>query len=142
MYLWTKALHIIFMVTWFAGLFYLPRLYVYHSEAKDLQSVERFKIMERRLYFGIMLPALLLTLSSGLGLILIRGSDWLANNFWMHLKLALVFSLIVFHLYLGCIRKNFAKNENRKSSLYFKILNEIPVFFLVAITLLAVVKPW
>ena len=130
------------MVAWFAGLFYLPRLYVYHSETKDLQGIERFKIMERRLYFGIMLPALLLTLGSGLGLILIRGFDWLVNNFWMHLKLALVFSLVVFHLYLGFVRKTFAKNQNRKSSLYFKILNEIPVFFLVAITFLAVIKPW
>ena len=137
-----KALHIIFIVTWFAGLFYLPRLYVYHSETKDSLGIERFKIMERRLYLGIMLPTLLLTLSSGLGLILIRGSNWLASTPWMHLKLALVFCLVVFHLHLGFLRKSFAANRNRKSSLYFRILNEIPVFFLVVITLLAVIKPW
>ena len=105
MYLWAKALHFIFIVTWFAGLFYLPRLYVYHADSKDKKSTERFKLMEARLYLGIMFPAILLTISSGLTLIWIRGWDWLLATSWMHLKLLLVLSLIIFHLYLGLLEK-------------------------------------
>jgi len=141
MYLWAKALHFIFIVTWFAGLFYLPRLYVYHTESKDKESTERFKIMEARLYLGIMLPAILLTISSGITLIWIRGWDWLLATSWMHLKLLLVLSLIIFHLYLGLLRKDFARDTNQKSTTFFKILNEMPVLILVLVTLLAVLKP-
>ena len=142
MYLWAKALHFIFIVTWFAGLFYLPRLFVYHADAKDQDSIERFKIMEARLYLGIMLPAILLTIASGLLLIWIRGWDWLVVTSWMHFKLMLVFSLIIFHLYLGLVRKHFASDKNQKSATFFRILNEMPVFILVSVTLLAVLKPW
>tara|TARA_Y100001970_G_scaffold107385_1_gene134311 strand:- start:3014 stop:3442 length:429 start_codon:yes stop_codon:yes gene_type:complete len=141
MYLWAKALHFIFIVTWFAGLFYLPRLYVYHTESKDKESTERFKIMEARLYLGIMLPAILLTISSGITLIWIRGWDWLLATSWMHLKLLLVLSLIIFHIYLGLLRKDFARDTNQKSTTFFKILNEMPVLILVLVTLLAVLKP-
>ena len=141
MYLWAKALHFVFIVTWFAGLFYLPRLYVYHTESKDKESTERFKIMEARLYLGIMLPAILLTISSGITLIWIRGWDWLLATSWMHLKLLLVLSLIIFHIYLGLLRKDFARDTNQKSTTFFKILNEMPVLILVLVTLLAVLKP-
>ena len=141
MYLWTKALHLIFMVTWFAGLFYLPRLYVYHADSKDKESIDRFKLMEARLYFGIMFPAIILTISSGLTLIWIRGWDWLVVTSWMHLKLLLVLSLIIFHLYLGLLRKDFARDSNQKSTTFFKILNEMPVLILISVTLLAVLKP-
>ena len=142
MYLWTKALHIIFMVTWFAGLFYLPRLYVYHSQAQDQESINRFKLMERRLYFGIMLPAIILTLSSGLSLMWMKGWEWFIYTPWMQLKLILVLCLIIFHFYLGEMRNLFAEDRNKKSALYFKIINEIPVLVLVAVVLLAVLKPW
>ena len=141
MYLWAKAFHFIFIVTWFAGLFYLPRLYVYHADSKDKKSTERFKLMEARLYLGIMFPAILLTISSGLILIWIRGWDWLLATSWMHLKLLLVLSLIIFHLYLGLLRKDFARDTNQKSTTFFKILNEMPVLILVLVTLLAVLKP-
>ena len=141
MYLWAKAFHLIFIVTWFAGLFYLPRLYVYHADSKDKKSTERFKLMEARLYLGIMFPAVLLTISSGLILIWIRGWDWLLATSWMHLKLLLVLSLIIFHLYLGLLRKDFARDTNQKSTTFFKILNEMPVLILVLVTLLAVLKP-
>ena len=141
MYLWAKALHFVFIVTWFAGLFYLPRLYVYHTESKDKESTERFKIMEARLYLGIMLPAILLTISSGITLIWIRGWDWLLATSWMHLKLLLVLSLIIFHIYLGLLRKDFARDTNQKSTTFLKILNEMPVLILVLVTLLAVLKP-
>ena len=141
MYLWAKAFHFIFIVTWFAGLFYLPRLYVYHADSKDKKSTERFKLMEARLYLGIMFPAILLTISSGLILIWIRGWDWLLATSWMHLKLLLVLSLIIFHLYLGLLRKDFARDTNQKSTTFLKILNEMPVLILVLVTLLAVLKP-
>ena len=141
MYLWAKALHFIFIVTWFAGLFYLPRLYVYHAESNDKESTERFKIMEARLYLGIMFPEIILTISSGISLIWIRGWDWLLATSWMHLKLLLVLSLIIFHLYLGLLRKDFARDTNQKSTTFFKILNEMPVLILVLVTLLAVLKP-
>ena len=141
MYLWAKAFHFIFIVTWFAGLFYLPRLYVYHADSKDEESTERFKIMEARLYLGIMFPAIILTISSGISLIWIRGWDWLLATSWMHLKLLLVLSLIIFHLYLGLLRKDFARDTNQKSTTFFKILNEMPVLILVLVTLLAVLKP-
>mgnify|MGYP001201699111 FL=1 len=141
MYLWAKAFHFIFIVTWFAGLFYLPRLYVYHADSKDKKSTERFKLMEARLYLGIMLPAILLTISSGITLIWIRGWDWLLATSWMHLKLLLVLSLIIFHLYLGLLRKDFARDTNQKSTTFLKILNEMPVLILVLVTLLAVLKP-
>ena len=141
MYLWAKAFHFIFIVTWFAGLFYLPRLYVYHADSKDKKSTERFKLMEARLYLGIMFPAILLTISSGFTLIWIRGWDWLLVTSWMHLKLLLVLSLIIFHLYLGLLRKDFARDTNQKSTTFFKILNEMPVLILVLVTLLAVLKP-
>ena len=118
MYLWAKALHFIFIVTWFAGLFYLPRLYVYHAESKDKESTERFKIMEARLYLGIMFPEIILTISSGISLIWIRGWDWLLATSWMHLKLLLVLSLIIFHLYLGLLRKDFARDTNQKSTTF------------------------
>tara|TARA_B100000579_G_scaffold332125_1_gene282415 strand:- start:166 stop:510 length:345 start_codon:yes stop_codon:yes gene_type:complete len=114
---------------------------VYHADSKDRESTERFKIMEARLYFGIMLPAILLTISSGFALVWIRGWDWLLTTSWMHLKLLLVLSLIIFHLYLGLLRKDFARDSNQKSTTFLKILNEMPVLILVSVTLLAVLKP-
>ena len=97
--------------------------------------------MEARLYFGIMFPAILLTISSGVTLVWIRGWDWFLTASWMHFKLLLILSLIIFHLYLGLLRKDFARDTNRKSTTFFKILNEMPVLILVSVTLLAVLKP-
>ena len=97
--------------------------------------------MEARLYLGIMFPAILLTISSGVTLIWIRGWDWLLVTSWMHLKLLLVLSLIIFHLYLGLLRKDFARDTNQKSTTFYKVLNEMPVLILVLVTLLAVLKP-
>ena len=141
MYLWAKSFHIITMVAWFAGLFYLPRLYVYHTEVTDKEGTERFKIMERRLYYGIMLPALVLTLGSGIYLLWLKGWSWLTNTPWIQIKIALVASLIIFHWYLGYLRTKFADDLNRHSAFYFKVINEIPVFVLISAVLLAVLKP-
>jgi putative membrane protein len=140
--LWLKALHLIFMVTWFAGLFYLPRLYVYHAMAEDQTSIDRFKIMERKLLFGIMTPGMLLTL--GFGLWMLKDYAWAiyAASGWLHLKLTLIAGLVIFHSF--CIKwwLDFKDDQNHRSHQFFRWMNEIPVFFLFTIIILAVVKPF
>ncbi|HEY9396086.1 MAG TPA: protoporphyrinogen oxidase HemJ [Burkholderiales bacterium] len=136
--LWIKALHIVFVVTWFAGLFYLPRLYVYHATAEDSASIERFKLMERKLYFGIMTPSAVLAIVFG-------GWLWLGYGFaggWLHAKLALVVALIVYHLWCGRLLRDFKDDRNRKSHVWFRWFNEFPVLILLAIVVLVVVKPF
>ena len=137
--LWIKALHIVFMVTWFAGLFYLPRLFVYHAQASDPVSIERFKIMERKLYFGIMMPGMVLTLAFGLWLWLGYG----ITGGWLHAKLVLVALLIAHHFWLGKLLQDFLHDRNRHSHVFYRWINEIPaapILFLVVI--LVVVKPF
>ena len=137
--LWIKALHIIFMVTWFAGLFYLPRLFVYHAQASDPISIGRFKIMERKLYFGIMMPGMVLTLAFGLWLWLGFG----ITGGWLHAKLVLVALLIAHHFWLGKLLQDFSRDRNRHSHVFYRWINEIPaapILFLVVI--LVVVKPF
>ena len=136
--LWIKALHIVFVVTWFAGLFYLPRLYVYHAMAEDRAGTERFKLMERKLYFGIMTPSAVLAVAFGVWL-------WLGYDFagrWLHAKLALVAVLIVYHLWCGRLLQDFKNDRNRKNHVWFRWFNEFPVLLLVAIVVLVVVKPF
>ncbi|HYT97454.1 MAG TPA: CopD family protein [Casimicrobiaceae bacterium] len=136
-----KSLHIIFMVTWFAGLFYLPRLFVYHSLATpdDRIGIERFKTMERKLYRGIMTPAATLTIAFGLWLWLGYG---IAGG-WLYAKLALVALLIAFHVYLGMLLRDFAQDRNRHGHVFYRWLNEIPALpILVAIVFLVVMKPF
>jgi putative membrane protein len=135
--LWIKALHIIFMVTWFAGLFYLPRLFVYHSTATDAAGIERFKIMERKLFYGIMTPGAILTLIFGVWL-------WLGYSFngtWLHIKLALVIVLIAYHIYCGKLLMDFKHDRNKHSHTFYRWLNEFPLLILIAVVILAVVKP-
>ena len=139
--LWMKALHIIFMVTWFAGLFYLPRLFVYHAMATDSISIERFKIMERKLYFGIMTPGAVLTVLFGL-LILTYNMHGYMQQIWLHIKLSLVVLLLILHVYLGKCYFAFKNNRNKHGHVFYRILNEVPVLFLVAIVILAVVRPF
>lgn len=138
---YVKAFHIISMVAWFAGLFYLPRLFVYHSESSDKLSIERFLIMESRLYYGITWPAALLTTVLGLTLISYNLSYYLHAG-WMHAKLMLVLLLWVFHLSCGHYVKRFKSHQCHKSSKYFRFFNEIPTVFLITIILLVVVKPF
>lgn len=137
--LWIKSFHIIFMVAWFAGLFYLPRLFVYHAMAEDRVSIERFKIMERKLFFGIMTPCMLITLALGTWL-------WLGYGFsggWLHAKLALVVVLIAQHFYLGKLMVDFKHDRNKHGHVFYRWLNEIPTLpVLVAIVILVVVKPF
>jgi len=142
MYLWAKAFHLIFIVTWFAGLFYLPRLFVYHALCDDEVGSVRFKLMERKLYFGIMAPAALLSVASGLWLLAVHGSTWAAAATWLHVKLVIVSLLVLYHLYLGHLRRAFAADGNQHGHVFYRWLNEVPVLALIAVILLAVLKPW
>ena len=138
---WIQAFHIIFVVTWFAGLFYLPRLFVYHTLATDRTSIERFKIMERKLFWGIMTPSALLAVV--LGLVLFAGYGLGANAGWMHAKLLLVAILIVHHAYLGILLRDFRLDRNRHGHIFYRWLNEIPAApVLFGAVILAVVKPF
>ncbi|MGA8049401.1 MAG: CopD family protein [Burkholderiales bacterium] len=136
--LWVKALHIVFMVTWFAGLFYLPRLFVYHAMSQDRPSIDRFKMMERKLFWGIMTPGAILTLVFGTWL-------WLGWNFsggWLHAKLALVALLICYHLWCGKLLLDFKNERNTKSHVWFRWFNELPVLILFGVVILVVLKPF
>ena len=136
--LWVKALHIVFMVTWFAGLFYLPRLFVYHADTQDEAGRTRFKIMERKLYFGIMTPGAVLTIVFGMWLWLGYG----ISGGWLHAKLLLVAVLIGYHLWCGKLVADFKFDRNRHSHVWYRWFNEFPVLILMAVVILVVVKPF
>jgi protoporphyrinogen IX oxidase len=137
--LWVKALHVVFMVTWYAGLFYLPRLFVYHAMAEDRVSIERFKVMERKLYWGIMTPGAVLTVGLGIWLWLgwFRGS-----SAWLDAKIAIVALLIVYHLWCGRLLAAFAADRNTRGHVWFRWFNEVPTVALFAIVILVVLKPF
>ena len=135
--LWMKSLHIIFMVTWFAGLCYLPRLYVYHAETQDKISHERFKIMERKLFYGIMTPGGILTIF--FGLLLIVNYDY--QGAWLNYKFILVGLLVIYHYYCWKYLNLFKNNQNNHSHIFYRIFNEIPVIILIAIVFLVIYKP-
>lgn len=139
--LWAKAFHIIFMVTWFSGLFYLPRLFVYHTMATDSTSIDRFKIMERKLYFGIATPGAVFTILFGLWTLGYDAQAYM-QMIWLHIKLGLVALLVVYHVYLGVLLKRFKQDRNQHSHVFYRWLNEVPVLFLVFIVILVVVKPF
>ena len=135
-----KTLHIVFMITWFAGLFYLPRLFVYHAQATpdDRIGIERFKLMERKLYFGIMAPGAVLTVVFGMWMWLGYG----VTGAWLHAKVTFVLVLIAFHVYLGFLLRDFARDRNRHGHVFYRWLNEIPALpLLVIIVWLVVAKP-
>jgi putative membrane protein len=140
MYLWIKALHLISIVTWFAALFYLPRLFVYHALSEDQVSRDRFKIMERKLYRGIMTPSMIAVLVFGFWLAYLNPA--LFKNGWMHAKLTLVFLLIGYHHMCLAYMKKFANDANSKSHVFYRWFNEAPVVILIAVICLAVVKPF
>lgn len=140
--LWLKALHLIFMVTWFAGLFYLPRLFVYHAMSNDKISHERFKAMEAKLYFGITTPGMILTLFFGIWMIFDYAWSLYSTSLWLHIKFVLLALLIVYHGFCGKWLLDFRHGNNKHSHVFFRWVNEIPVIFLIAIILLAVIKPF
>ncbi|MCH4563188.1 MULTISPECIES: protoporphyrinogen oxidase HemJ [Halomonas] len=143
MYLWIKALHLIAMVTWFAALFYLPRLYVYHAMARDRgeqQAIDHFLVMERKLYRGIMTPSMIVVLLFGGGMLLLTPA-WLGQG-WMHVKLLLVALLVAYHHVCLIYLKQFAQGRCTKSHVFFRWFNELPVIALLVIVFLAVLKPF
>jgi putative membrane protein len=139
-YLWVKALHIIAVVAWMAGIFYLPRLFVYHADSEPgSDKAETFKVMERRLYSAIMTPAMIATWLAGLALAT-SAHFWAAH--WLSLKLLLVIALTAFHLWLGARIRDFAADKNRFAARTYRMVNEIPTLLLIGIVILVVVKPF
>ena len=140
LYLWLKVLHLTFVVTWFAALFYLPRLFVYHSDSSDDTSQARFVVMERRLYYGILLPSSLLTLVLG---VLLSSLAWEAyvTEVWYWVKVALVTLLFGYQGLCSRFRKQFARNQNSRPQTFYRWFNEVPTVVLVSILILAVIKP-
>ena len=136
--LWVKSFHIVFVVSWFAGLFYLPRLFVYHALADDKVSKDTFKLMERKLYRGIMTPTMVLTLATGAWMWLGYG----VTGGWLHAKLALVAALVAYHFWLGHLLKQFAADQNSHTHVFYRWINEAPLVLLVAIVLLVILKPF
>jgi protoporphyrinogen IX oxidase len=141
MYLWLKALHIVAVISWMAGLLYLPRLMIYHCAAEpgSVQS-ETFKVMERRLYRAIMTPAMIVAWIAGL--ILAFGYVGFAGNYWLHAKLALVIAMSAAHDQMGRWLKDFAEDRNTRPQRFYRIANEVPTLLMLAIVILAVVKPF
>jgi putative membrane protein len=137
--LWLKAFHVIAVVAWFAGLFYLPRLYVYHADTRDSISIERFKIMERRL-FAIMTIGAVASVSLGAAMLVV-APIYLTME-WLRLKLLLVALVIAYHLFCYKLMRDFAENRNTRSAKWYRGFNEVPSLLLIAIVLLAVLKPF
>ncbi len=139
--LWVKVLHIFGVICWFAGIFYLPRLFVYHAMTDDEAGSERFKIMERKLYRAIMTPSAVIAVGSGVWLLILTWAAY-GSSMWLWLKLALVGLLIGYHLYCGRTLRRFATGENMRGHTFFRWFNEMPVLLLLAILVLVVVKPF
>jgi len=136
--LWIKSLHIIAVICWMAGIFYLPRLFVYHAMSEDAISRERFKTMERKLMRGIMTPSMIASLVFGIWL-------WVAYGFnggWLHAKFALVILLVIYHFWCASTMKKFANDEIPHGHVFYRFMNEAPVLLLISIVILVVVKPF
>jgi putative membrane protein len=138
--LWIKAFHIVFVVCWFSGLFYLPRLFVYHAMSEDQVSKDRFIIMERKLYWGITTPSMVLTLAFGFWLLWGNWGYYMAW-WWMHVKLALVALLVVYHVLCWWHMKQLREEQSLRTHIFFRVFNELPVFLLIGVVILIVVKP-
>jgi putative membrane protein len=138
--LWLKAFHLIFIVTWFAGLFYLPRLFVYHAMCGDEISNTRFKVMERKLYFGIATPSAILATILGLWILIAQWSFY-QTQIWMHIKLSLVIILWAYHLWCFKYLRQFKQDRNQHSHVFYRWFNEFPVLILVAVVILVIVRP-
>jgi protoporphyrinogen IX oxidase len=139
---WVKAFHVIAMVTWFAGLFYLPRLFVYHAMCEDDAGRERFKIMERKLFNGIMTPSAVVTIVLGLWLLFAYAWEAWSAMKWLHVKLLLAVLLVAYHLYCWRLLVVFREDRNTRSHVFYRWFNELPVLMLVAMVVLVVVKPF
>lgn len=137
---WFKAFHVIFIVAWFAGIFYLPRLFVNHAETKSTEVAQHLKGMERRLLYFIT-PFSILTFLLGSAIIYANGYAWFAASIWLHIKLTLVIALYIYHFYCFKLLKTFAEDKNTRTGRFYRIFNEVPVLILFAVIILAYVKP-
>jgi len=137
--LWIKAFHIVFVVTWFAGLFYLPRLFIYHAESSEPAVRAQLTIMQYRL---LMITHIGATLALIFGIWMVALAPGFLQQHWLHLKLGLVLLLIFYHLYLMRLQKEFARDQIRHSSRWLRLFNEVPALLLIGIVLLVVLKPW
>jgi putative membrane protein len=138
--LWLKAFHVIFMVAWFAGIFYLPRLFVNHAETNSTTVAQHLKGMEKRLLYFVT-PFAIFTLILGLAMIHAYGSDWFVTAKWLHIKIVLVVALLAYHGYCFKLVKTFAQDKNTRSGRFYRFFNEVPVVILFAIIILAYLKP-
>lgn len=138
-YLWIKSFHVVFVTCWMAGLFYLPRLFVYHVETNHLETKRTFEVMERKLYRGIIVPSMYLSVVLGGLLLFIPGT---LLNGYIHLKILCVLLLIMFQFYLSHCRLQLASGKNSRTSCFFRIINEIPVVLLIIIVVCVIVKPF
>lgn len=142
-HLWVKALHVIFVVAWMAGLFYLPRLFVYHAKAKVGSELDRtFQVMERKLLRVIMNPAMILTWAFGIALLLAPAAGISLHDYWIWVKLAGVVGLTLFHHALARWRKDFADGRNTRSEAFYRKVNEAPAALLVIIVIMVIVRPF
>ena len=137
-YAWIKAVHVMAVISWMAGLFYLPRLFVYHAEASEPVLKDTFKVMERRLYHAIMWPAMIVAWAAGVMLIAIIGFQ----GVWLHVKLMMVILLTLYHFLLGRHLSRFAQDAEAHTSRYFRVINEVPTLLMVVIVIMVVVKPF
>lgn len=138
---WIEAFHIIAVISWFAGIFYLPRLFVYHVMSEDQISKDRFVVMERKLFWGIMTPSAVVTVALGVWLIALAPGFYLQQG-WLHAKLALVALVVGYHISCWWFMARLRDNLNTRSHKFFRVYNEVPVFALVGIVILVVVKPF
>ncbi|HBC57757.1 MAG TPA: protoporphyrinogen oxidase HemJ [Gammaproteobacteria bacterium] len=136
------SLHIIFMVTWFAGLFYLPRLFVYHAATEEPLLIEQFKLMERRLFYAITTPGAVLTLIFGFWMLFAYAWDAYRDALWIHIKLGLVVILVLYHAYCGWLVTLFAQDKNPHSPRFYRFFNEFPTLILISVVLLVILKPF
>jgi len=139
--LWLKALHVFFMVAWFSGIFYLPRIFVNHAETTSKDVSEHLKGMEKRL-LNFVTPFALLTLALGISLIYHYGMAWFIASKWLHVKLSLVILVVIYHLYCFKLVKDFQHDNNKKSGRFYRLFNELPVFALFGIIVLVYLKPF
>ena len=140
-YLWIKALHVIAVIAWMAGILYLPRLFVYHAQAEvGSPSSETFKVMEAKLYGVIMTPAMIVALVCGLAMIALNPA--LLNSGWLHVKLLFVFGLVIIHFLMNGWRQDFARDANRRSQKFFRIANEVPTLAMMVIVVMVIVRPF
>jgi len=140
LYLLFKSLHLIAVISWMAGLLYLPRIFVYHSDASHDSQKDIFKVMERKLYNYIMMPAMLLSWLFGILLIHSLGLSVLSEK-WMQIKTILVLILTIYHFLLGKYLNDFALNNNQKTSKFFRIINEVPTLILIVVVFVVIFKP-